>query len=123
MILRAWFDPTLRTELRQSLVDRQLLGSWCFRPVDNIPGKKLYVVGEELSLADGAKLRVTATCDHTFSEQHTTLAVTAGSDTLYLATARGSAGFSAMIPTGKGGFLTLQMDFAAQEQATHTAQP
>jgi hypothetical protein len=121
MTLRAWFDPKWTSDLRESLVDRQLLGSWSFRRVDNIPGKKLSVLGEDLHTADGSKLRVTATCDQTFSESQTTLAVLSGSDTLYVTTARGSAGFSATVPTGNGGFLTVQIDSMAQVQATHAA--
>jgi hypothetical protein len=118
MTLRAWFDPKWTSDLQQSLVDRQLLGNWSLQRAEKVPDKRLYVLKEDLRLTDGSVLRITATCDQTSSEPHTTLAVFSGNDPLYLTTAGGCAGFSATLPTGKGGFLTLQMDFMAQVQAT-----
>ena len=119
MILHAWFDPKQTTDLRESLVARQLLGSWHLRDVETFPAKKLCVHREDLRLSDGSALQITVTCDQTFAEARTTVAVLSGGDSLYLTTVRGTCGFSAKVPTGKGGFLTLQMDYPVQVQATH----
>jgi len=116
MNLRAWFDPKGMADLRQSLIDREVLGTWKLDRFDKIPSKRVYVHTEDLNLADGSSLRVSAMCDWTFAEPQNTLTVASGTSPLLVATGHGTSGLSATFATGKGGFLSFQISFDRDEQ-------
>lgn len=116
MNLRAWFDPKKTSDLRQSLIERQALGTWRLEPFDSVPERKLFRHVEELRLADGSVLQVSAMCDCTFAEPSTTLSVRADTSPLFITSALGVGGLTATVATGKGGFLAFQFWFDRHEQ-------
>ena len=116
MTLRAWFDPKPPTaDMRQFLAERRVLGVWRFERINQIPQREVYGHFEDLSLPDGSILRVSATCDRSLAPPSTTLGVLSGADALLLLTAGGTNAVSAMVATGTGGFLSLEISFNHDE--------
>ena len=108
MNLRAWFDPKSNSDIRQSLIDRQVLGTWRLQPCHEVPGKKLFRHVEDLRLTDGSVLQLSATYDCTTATPTVTVSIRSDGTPLLITSVNGFGGLASTVATGKGGFLALQ---------------
>jgi hypothetical protein len=116
MNLRAWFDPRVTDDPRQWLIGRKVLGSWPLQRFEEVSEQKLYIYRGELSLPDSSTHAVSALCDWTFIEPQISLTVGRREEPVFVVVGTGTAGLTATIATGKGGFLALEIWFDRDEQ-------
>ena len=111
MKLRAWFDPKMNmgTDLCQFLTDREAVGDWHLRRVEQIKDKEIYAHAQTLLLVDGSEIDILVQCDWSFNESLTNISLSCAREPRLFTSTMGSSKISTVVPTGRGGSLSLEV--------------
>ncbi len=109
--LHAWFDPHPGEDrdLKQTLHDKQLVGTWLLKRSEASERNEIYLWQDDVALPDGSRLRITASYDASVPANNANLSVFSGDHPLCSAFATGTKALFTVVATGKGGLLDLRL--------------